>query len=241
MNDYRTVADRFKSHAHEFELFMDAVGGLFLKHPEISSGPFPIVHSVKKRVKDESHLLDKLERKVRNGIPIDVSNCFDQITDFAGVRVLHLRQEDFEKIKRVIDEKVANGDWHLFETPIAYTWDPEYEQYFVGLGCRCERKDSFYTSVHFVVKPRRDSPLSCEIQVRTLFEEIWGEIDHQLNYPHPTEVSGCREQLRVLAKVVGAGSRLVTSIFNSAEGGKHDAIAEFPLNPSPLAGEGGER
>ncbi|WP_315782452.1 hypothetical protein [Bradyrhizobium sp. SZCCHNPS1003] len=30
---------------------------------------------------------------------------------------------------------------------------------------------------------RPDSPLSCEIQVRTLFEEIWGEIDHQLNYP----------------------------------------------------------
>ena len=110
--------------------------------------------------------------------------------------------------------KVTAGDWYLVEQPIAYTWDPEYEKFFVDLGCRCERKDSFYTSVHFVVRPRQDSPLSCEIQVRTLFEEIWGEIDHSLNYPHPTTVASCQEQLRVLAKLVGAGSRLVTSIYN---------------------------
>jgi ppGpp synthetase/RelA/SpoT-type nucleotidyltranferase len=221
MSSDQNVVDLFKALTHEFELFMEGVGGLFLKHPKISGEPFPIVHSIRKRIKSESHLRDKLERKAANGNLVDSSNCFDQITDFAGVRVLHLRQEDFEKIKNVIDEKIQRRDWHLFEPPIAYTWDPEYEQYFLKLGCRCERKESFYTSVHFVVKPRPDSPLSCEIQVRTLFEEIWGEIDHQLNYPHPTTLSTCTEQLRVLAKVVGAGSRLVTSIFNSSESPPH--------------------
>ena len=131
------------------------------------------------------------------------------------MRVLHLRQDDFGKIKEVIDVKVSGGDWYLVEQPIAYPWDPEYEQFFVELGCKCERKDSFYTSVHFVVRPRAGSPLSCEIQVRTLFEEIWGEIDHSMNYPEPSPVASRQEQLRVLAKVVGAGSRLVTSIYNS--------------------------
>jgi putative GTP pyrophosphokinase len=217
MSDNQNVIDLFKSLTHEFELFMEGVGGLFLKHPKISGEPFPIVHSIRKRIKNEGHLRDKLARKAAKGEIVNTDNCFDQVTDFAGVRVLHLRQEDFEKIKDVIDEKVSRHDWHLFEPPIAYTWDPEYEQYFLKLGCRCERKDSFYTSVHFVVKPRPDSPLSCEIQVRTLFEEIWGEIDHQLNYPHPTTIPSCAEQLRVLAKVVGAGSRLVTSISNSSE------------------------
>jgi putative GTP pyrophosphokinase len=217
MTNAQAVIDEFKSLSHEFELFMEAVGGLFLKHPKIATEPFPIVHSIRKRIKNEEHLREKLGRKVAKGEEVTTSNCFEKITDFAGIRVLHLRQNDFEKIKIVIDEKISRGDWHLFERPIAYTWDPEYEQYFLQLGCRCERKDSFYTSVHFVVKPRPDSPLSCEIQVRTLFEEIWGEIDHQLNYPLPTSSPSCDEQLRVLAKVVGAGSRLVTSIFNSAE------------------------
>lgn len=208
------VVDAFNSKRHEFEIFMDGVASLFQKHPKIGIGPFPIVHSIKRRLKDYDHLRKKLARKKEKGEEITAENCFEQITDFAGVRVLHLKQADFAAIKQVIDEKVGVKDWYLAEQPTAYTWDPEYEEFFVKLGCRCERKDSFYTSVHFVVRPRPDAFLSCEIQVRTLFEEIWGEIDHQLNYPTPTENSVCREQLRVLAKVVGAGSRLVSAIYN---------------------------
>jgi putative GTP pyrophosphokinase len=208
------VLDAFKAQRHEFEIFMEGVAALFHKHPAISSGPFPIVHTIKRRIKDYDHLADKIARKRAEGVAIDTTNCFEEITDFAGVRVLHLKEEDFARIKKVIDEKVALKDWCLVETPVAYTWDPEYEQFFIDLGCRCERKESFYTSVHFVVRPRPDAWLSCEIQVRTLFEEIWGEIDHHLNYPIPTSNSGCREQLRVLAKVVGAGSRLVISIYS---------------------------
>ena len=210
----REITEAFATKLLEFELFMEGISGLFRKHPKISMGPFPIVHSVKSRIKSNEHLLDKIQRKSKNGREISSANCFQEITDFAGVRVLHLRQEDFGKIKQVIDAKIADNDWHLVEQPIAYTWDPEYEKYFLDLGCRCERKDSFYTSVHFVVRPRPESPLACEIQVRTLFEEIWGEIDHSINYPHPTQITSCQEQLRVLAKVVGAGSRLVTSIYN---------------------------
>jgi putative GTP pyrophosphokinase len=65
-------------------------------------------------------------------------------------------------------------------------------------------------------RPRVDSPICCEIQVRTLFEEIWGEVDHALNYPNVSDNLACREQLRVLAKLVGAGSRLVDSIFRTS-------------------------
>jgi putative GTP pyrophosphokinase len=209
------IVEAFDESRLEFEIFMEGISGLFRKHPKISIGSFPVVHSVKSRIKSKDHLLEKIQRKNKAGRTITPTNCFQEITDFVGVRVLHLRQNDFGKIKEVIDAKAATGDWHLVEQPIAYTWDPEYEKYFIDLGCRCERKDSFYTSVHFVVRPRADSPLSCEIQVRTLFEEIWGEIDHSLNYPQPSEVASCQEQLRVLAKVVGAGSRLVTSIYNS--------------------------
>ena len=44
--------------------------------------------------------------------------------------------------------------------------------------------------------------ICCEIQVRTLFEEIWGEIDHTINYPHSTESIACKEQLKVLTKLI---------------------------------------
>jgi len=54
---------------------------------------------------------------------------------------------------------------------------------------------------------------SCEVQVRTLLEEVWGEVDHTMNYPVPTADEHCREQIRVLARLVGAGTHLADSIM----------------------------
>ena len=68
----------------------------------------------------------------------------------------------------------------------------------------------------YLVKPNnKQSVIFCEIQVRTMFEENWGEIDHSINYPHPTENIACKEQLKVLAKLVSTGTRLSDSIFRS--------------------------
>ncbi len=108
--------------------------------------------------------------------------------------------------------------WYFPEPPKAYTWDPESKQFFEGLEIEVQVKESFYTSVHYLIKPREDSPICCELQVRTLFEEIWGEVEHSINYPDKTSNIPCREQLLVLAKLVGAGSRLVDSIYRSLKG-----------------------
>lgn len=168
-------------------------------------------------MKDPDHLRDKLERKLHVGRDIHVDNLFQEVTDFAGVRVLHLHQGQFPAIHAAIEKQVADGQWVLHEHPRAYSWDPDSRTFYEGLGLPVELKDSYYTSVHYVVRPRNDSPLSCEIQVRTLFEEIWGEIDHVMNYPHATHNLACKEQLSVLAKLVATGSRLGDAIFRVYE------------------------
>jgi ppGpp synthetase/RelA/SpoT-type nucleotidyltranferase len=201
----------------ELSTFLFGVSKWFEAHPRLRQSPFPIVHSVKTRMKDRTHLADKLLRKAKIGEIINADNLFVNVTDLAGIRVFHLYQEQFRSIHEEILVKSHNlGDWHIAEPPKAYTWDPESKKFFESLGVETEVKESFYTSVHYLIRPRPDSPICCEIQVRTLFEEIWGEVDHSLNYPHPCDNIACREQLRVLAKLVGAGSRLVDSIFRTA-------------------------
>ncbi|HFI2197169.1 TPA: RelA/SpoT domain-containing protein [Pseudomonas aeruginosa] len=209
---------------HELSLFNNQVKGWFETHPRLIGCKPPLIHSVKHRLKDREHLRAKIQRKLipdpeSHNVEIEQTwvpeNIFKSLTDLAGVRVLHLNQKQFELIHAEISRKIDSTDWVLYENPKAYTWDPDSAAYFESLGIETKVKDSHYTSVHYVIRPRRESPLACEIQVRTLFEEIWGEVDHTLNYPNPTENIACKEQLRVLAKVVGAGSRLVESIFNS--------------------------
>ncbi|MGA7181144.1 MAG: RelA/SpoT domain-containing protein [Thiobacillaceae bacterium] len=207
----------FEERRHEFSIFMNGVSQWFSSHPKLCKPSLPIVHSVKARLKDRDHLREKISRKWDEADPINPENIFEKITDLAGVRVLHLYQDQFPSIHNEILSKANNlKDWYLPEQPKAYTWDPESKQFFEGLGVVVQVKESFYTSVHYLIRPRADSPICCEIQVRTLFEEIWGEVDHLLNYPQPSSNLACREQLRVLAKLVGAGSRLVDSIFRSS-------------------------
>lgn len=135
-----------------------------------------------------------------------------------GVRVLYLYQDQFQIIHNEIMRQInERKEWELVEEPKAYTWDPEAAKTYDNLEIKHQLKETFYTSVHYVIKPYNDNSQSicCEIQVRTLFEEIWGEIDHTINYPHATNSVACKEQLKVLAKLISSGTRLSDSIFRS--------------------------
>ena len=205
------IIEQVQSQLHDIDLFRDYTVRFFETHPDLTQSP-QIVHSVRSRMKNLQHLREKIQRKSSTEDPITPENIFDRVTDIAGVRVLHLYQAQFTHIHQAINQKLDSQDWILYEDPKAYTWDPESRGFFENQGLNVEVKESLYTSVHYVIKPREDSPVSCEIQVRTLLEEVWGEIDHLVNYPEPTDNITCREQIGVLARLVGAGSRLADSI-----------------------------
>lgn len=217
MNNVDTIIQTYKEKLFEYEQFLASIRVFFEKHPSLNKDNLSIIHSLKYRTKDPEHLKEKLLRKRAQGREINAENAFEQITDLAGIRVLHLYQDQFIKIHEAIKQKIDAGDWILKETPKAYTWDPESQLFYKNLGLTTELRDTYYTSIHYVVKPNEKNIVCCEIQVRTLFEEIWGEIDHTLNYPHPTASIPCKEQLRVLSKLVSTGTRLADSIFRSHE------------------------
>jgi putative GTP pyrophosphokinase len=67
--------------------------------------------------------------------------------------------------------------------------------------------------VHYVLKPNRKA--TSELQVRTLLEEVWGEVDHELNYPHESTILACREQLAALARATWSCNRLIDAIYRT--------------------------
>ena len=197
-----------------FELFSRSVCSEFTSDPELNTGTPTVIHSIKSRLKDEDHLAEKIIRKREDGRQITQENLFSEITDLAGIRVLHLHQNQFSALHAFITKKVKAKSWSLLEKPIAYTWDPESVDYYKSFKIRTSVKPSYYTSVHYLIAPANKQDVTCcEVQVRTLFEEVWGEIDHSINYPNPTQNMASIEQLRVLSKLVSTGSRLADAIF----------------------------
>lgn len=209
------IVARYAAEKHELDIWADAVLTHFRKDPDLNAGRPPVIHSIKSRVKDAGHLHKKLERKWVESGPFTPDNLFDRITDLAGVRVLHLHQTQFPLIHARIMKKVDSGDWRLSEPPVAYSWDPDAKSFYENLGLTVDIKESYYTSIHYLIRsPNPKSIVCCELQVRTLFEEIWGEIDHAINYPERIDNLACREQIKVLARLVSTGTRLADGIFS---------------------------
>ncbi len=214
-NNIEEIIDYYEAKRFELEQFLVAVQTFFGRHPVLNSKSNPIIHSIKARFKDPDHLKEKISRKIDGNHHVDKNNLFEKINDLIGVRVLHLYHDQFPIIHAEILKKMESGDWIFVESPKAFTWDPESKKQYDDLKISTEIRDTFYTSVHYVIKPNNNNPVCCEIQVRTLFEEIWGEIDHTINYPQPTTEIACSEQLRVLSKLVSTGTRLADSIFRT--------------------------
>lgn len=216
---YEELIKIYQKQAHTFEIFRNGVLDSFRLEPDLNGGNYgdnhSIIHSIKSRLKNPANLLSKIIRKEQEneGREINSENIFQEITDFAGIRILHLYQDQFPIIHNFIMNKISNGDWSIREKPIAYSWDPDSSDFLKTLGLEVTIKPSHYTSIHYVIQPPNNNDVTCEIQVRTLFEEIWGEIDHTINYPKKTENFASREQLRVLSKLVSTGTRLADAIF----------------------------
>jgi putative GTP pyrophosphokinase len=177
------------------------------------------VHSIRSRMKDPDHLRGKLGRKLRaakasgEDFEITSQNLFVKINDLAGIRILHLHTTQMEDLDRCIKAIIAEQTIELVEGPAARTWDNEYRSYFHGIGIETKDSENMYTSVHYVLKSNSRTAVTCEIQVRTLMEEVWGEVDHSINYPHKTDSVPCHEQIRALARSTSSATRLVDAIF----------------------------
>ena len=72
-----------------------------------------------------------------------------------------------------------------------------------------------YRSLHYIIKtsPTKATYLS-EIQVRTIFEEGWSEIDHSIRYPYHVDNKMYNEYLSILNRFAGGADEMGTFIKN---------------------------
>ena len=69
-----------------------------------------------------------------------------------------------------------------------------------------------YRSVHYLVSIDITKVLniSVEIQVRTVFEEAWSEIDHIMRYPYDVDNPIITEYLGIFNRIVGSADEMGT-------------------------------
>lgn len=124
-------------------------------------------HSITCRVKERASFLAKFDRKGYSNI--------DEITDMAGVRIIAHTTSD----ELAISELIKNE--FLYDTSQSGDKADGLKDDQVG-----------YLSIHFIAELNASrcqlgeysayKGLKCEIQVRTLLQHAWAEIEHDRNY-----------------------------------------------------------
>ncbi|MEZ9187678.1 RelA/SpoT domain-containing protein, partial [Vibrio splendidus] len=173
------IAAEFEKLKPRLEQVATGIVGMLQKHNS--------VHSVRWRVKDTNHLLAKIVRKRAEGktkyIELTKDTYSDVITDLVGVRVLHLFKADWSNIQQYLDEF-----WNIVEGPTAYIRKGDDRTPFIEYGVNndeiIEHKDD-YRSIHNIIESNLvKQPTRIEVQIRTIYEEAWSEIDHKVRYPN---------------------------------------------------------
>ncbi len=170
----------------------------------------PGVHSVRWRIKDPKGLIRKIVRKCAQGnakyADISVRNYQEVVTDLIGIRAIHLFKDDLVPIDTEIRAR-----WDTCENPIIYIREGDDKSAQIDAPHEIKIHEFGYRSAHYLIesKPSRRKVVA-ELQVRTIFEEGWSEIDHKLRYPDHSDNPDLKSVLTIFNRVAGSADEIAS-------------------------------
>ena len=149
----------------------------------LSDNPNPIEH-VKSRLKSDESIGLKLQRENQ---PLTLDSIEENITDFAGIRIVCSFKSDVEQIISLLKS----------DTTIQIIEEKDYITH---------PKESGYKSYHLLVNvpiylQNGIENIKVEVQIRTIAMDMWASLEHKLCY-HKEVDTHTKLELRRLANVV---------------------------------------
>ncbi len=170
----QAILEEYRAHHQEFEEKTEKIR-LMLKGVFEKAGL--LVATIESRVKTEESLAGKLELKGAKYASLR------DITDIIGMRVVTFYSDDVDKVASAVDR--------LFDVD----WENSVDKR------KLHEIDSFgYMSLHYICS-MEGFPYRFEIQMRTVLQHAWANMNHDTGYKSGVEVP--REYLRNLNRLAG--------------------------------------
>lgn len=182
------------------------------------------IHSYRYRTKATGHLLEKVIRKKTENPErfegMDHTNFHRYMTDLIGIRVFYLYREDWTHFHYYItrefennpDKYVSNRELD-FDEDVNHNYIAERPKVYKRPGDTKiydeneldVKSDGIYRSLHYIIKYKG---YYIEIQGRTLFEEGWSEIDHDIVYPYYRDDNALKDFSTLLNRLSGMADEM---------------------------------
>lgn len=199
------------------------------------------IHSYRYRTKDPGHVLEKIIRKRREHFErfeqIDQNNFYKYLTDLIGIRVFFLYREDWKHFHDYITSVFENNpdcyvtdrvrdfdedETHAYiaERPKVYRRNGDsriYDEDLIEI-----KSDGIYRSLHYIIKYKG---FYVELQARTLFEEGWSEVDHDIVYPYYLDDPMLKDYSMLLNRLSGMADEM-SSYFRRIKKKREEELGE---------------
>jgi ppGpp synthetase/RelA/SpoT-type nucleotidyltranferase len=168
-----------------------------------------VSYAVKSRVKQQNSAMDKIYDRRANGKP---DYAATDLRDIVGVRAVTLFDADKAEVLRLVLQMITTAshpgiglfalepieEIKLYHVPTAGAAESK-EMILMTLAnagynttmstplVQVEEKNSRYSSIHLILRcigngSKGPAAVPVEFQIRSAFEDVWGEIDHSLQY-----------------------------------------------------------
>lgn len=182
------------------------------------------IHSYRYRTKDPEHLIDKIIRKRREDkekfAHVNMENYHKYFTDLIGIRVFFLYREDWRDFHNYITNIFENNPLLYVQNRLE-DFDKNPEHYYIAERPKVYKRSGdekiydremldihsggIYRSLHYIIKYKG---YYVEIQCRTLFEEGWGEVDHDIVYPYFQDDEMLKDFSTILNRLSGMADEM---------------------------------
>ena len=204
--DLVAIQEDYCKYMYTYETQAEFIANILRTHNKI--------HSVKSRTKNSERLIEKIVRKTEDrrkrygeNFRFTVDNYKEEINDLIGIRAIHIFKQDWEKIHEFILKT-----WKVVEITANVRNGDDTEK-FKEMNIQIQSRESGYRSVHYLIEFYPTSKkVIAEIQVRTIFEEGYGEIDHQLRYSHKQIPEIIESNLLLFNRIVGSVDEMASFI-----------------------------
>ncbi len=180
------------------------------------------IYLTKFRIKDPKSIFLKLKRKPD-------PNGFKTLKDIAAIRIITLFENDLFKVCSEIMTALSaqEGKWNKYKVTKAeaYNYSIEKRKELRNIfdnNCKDvifkpevpETKKSGYKSIHldFVYNGDVNHPIFIEMQLRTLLQNAWGEIEHTLSYKQGDIQPHLKRSFQLLADDLDRADQLLNHL-----------------------------
>ena len=199
------------------------------------------IHSYRYRTKSPEHLLEKIIRKRKESpekfAKLDHTNFHRFITDLIGIRVFFLYREDWIYFHKYIKNRFENNPENYIKNRFE-DFDEDEDHYYIAEKPKVYKRagdtkiydgseieiisDGIYRSLHYIIKYKG---YYVEIQGRTLFEEGWSEIDHDIVYPYNKDDEMLKDFSKLLNRLSGMADEM-SSYFRRMKEERENDVSE---------------